>query len=146
MHHHRGWGYARVMRAEATHWLSSAQADREVADVLLRAARYSHAVFMAYRSAEKALKAAVLVQSRDYPPLTHNLRLSAERTQSPTSEGVETALLRLAPHYTASRYPDVAQGQPELQYNRAITVELLRAAGEVRAWAIGLGSSGDGES
>ena len=130
--------YTRAMRAQAFHWLRSAEADRQAAETLMRARRYSHAVFMAYQAAEKTLKAAVLAVTRTYPPLTHNLRLLADRIGSPAPESVVTAILRLAPHYTASRYPDVSDGPPELAYNRPIARELLRACDAVMAWASSL--------
>lgn len=90
---------------------------------------------MAHQAAEKALKAAVLAVTREYPPMTHNLRTLAQRTGLTPPDDVLTAMLRLAPHYTASRYPDVSDGPPELAYNRAIALELLRASDEVREWA-----------
>ena len=126
------------MRAEAAHWLQSAGADREAAALLLRARRFSHAAFMAHQAAEKALKAAVIAATRDYPPLTHNLRVLAERTGAPQPEGLTTALLRLGPHYTASRYPDAAGGPPELAYNAAIARELLAASDVAREWAVAI--------
>jgi HEPN domain-containing protein len=139
--------YTRTMRAEVRHWLQSAQADRGAAGTLLRARRYSHAVFMAHQAAEKALKAAVLCLTREYPPVSHNLRLLAERTTVPLPPEVATSMLRLAPHYTASRYPDAADGPPELSYNREIARELIRASDEVRKWAERLcSSSEDGEN
>ena len=51
-------------------------------------------------------------------------------------------MLQLMPHYMARRYPDVAHGQPELHYNRALASELLRDAEVVRAWAAGLRQEG----
>jgi HEPN domain-containing protein len=138
-------GYTHAMRAEAAHRLQSAQADRDAAGTLLRARRYSHAAFMAHQAAEKALQAAVLAVTREYPPMTHNLRALAQRTGLTPPEDVLTAMLRLAPHYTASRYPDVSDGPPELAYNRAIALELLRASDEVRAWAAKLCAPGSGQ-
>lgn len=93
---------------------------------------------MAHQAAEKALNAGVLSVWREYPPMTHNLRLLAERTGAVPPDAVVTAMLRLAPHYTASRYPDVADGPPELSSNRAMASELLRASDKVREWASGL--------
>ncbi len=123
------------MRREAETWLASAARDHDVAAELVATSRYSHGVFFAHQAAEKTLKAAVLVRTRALPPMTHNLRLLAERTGETPPAEVETAMLRLMPHYTASRYPDVAQGQPELHYNRALASELLRDAEAVIAWA-----------
>jgi len=87
---------------------------------------------MAHQAAQKALEAASLALTRGSPPLTHNLPLLAERTSSPVPVAGQTAPLRLARRYTASRYPDVTQGQPELQYNRALPEELLRASDNAR--------------
>lgn len=134
--------YTPAMRREAEIWLLSAGRDGEVAAELVAVSRYSHAVFFAHQAAEKALKAAVLVRAQAFPPLTHSLRLLAQRTGEAPPEDVETAMLRLMPHYMASRYPDVAQGQPELHYNRALASELLCDAEVVRAWAAGLCQEG----
>lgn len=90
----RGRRHTIGMRREVTQWLRTARADRAAADVLQGAGRYSHAVFLAHQSAEKSLKAAVLARTREYPPMTHNLRILAECTGTPPPEAVGHAMLR----------------------------------------------------
>ncbi len=93
---------------------------------------------MAHQAVEKALKATVLAVTREYPPMTHNLRLLTERAGAPVPAAVASAVLRLGPHYTASRYPDAADGAPESSYNREIARALLKDSDLVLGWATGL--------
>jgi HEPN domain-containing protein len=122
------------MRKEAEHWAASAAYDWATAQDLLAAHRYSFAVFCAHQAVENLMKAAVIESTEQFPPLTHNLVELARRLATPPPPAVSTALKRLAPHYTATRHPDVLGGPPHEAYNADIAREMLRSAEEAMKW------------
>ena len=63
---------------------------------------------------------------------THNLVELATRLDAPS--GVVDAAARLSPHFVASRYPDVAQGNPMANYTQQVAADLLSDAKEVVTW------------
>lgn len=122
------------LRQEATHWSASAAYDWATARDLMTARRFSFAVFLAHPSVEKRLQAAVIELVGSFPPLTHNLLELARRLPQAPPPEVETAMMRLAPHDTASRYPDVLGGPPHESYNAGIARERMGSAEEALAW------------
>lgn len=122
------------MRQEVQDWIESAEYDLETAKVMLEAKRYNYCVLMCHQAVAKYLKALVILFFRELPPRTHNLLTILEMIEPEPPEEIKTVLLRLNPHYTVARYPDVAMGPSHKMYNERIAQEFLRETEKVLQW------------
>src|SRR3989304_4161626 len=104
------------MRQEVADLMRQAEADLDTAHLNQDHGKFYAAAFFAQQAAEKALKAAHLHGRRE-PVFTHNLRRIAEALGAP--EAVIEDAAELTPEYTASRYPDAANGVPAEPYTAA---------------------------
>jgi len=118
-----------MVRSEIRDWLREAEADLKHAKDCLRLESYNWACFVAQQSAEKALKALIMVFSRRRPLHTHDLtKLYSEikgRFKLPYE--VTEYLGELSSYYTLARYPNAALTSPSVgisktQTERAIVV------------------------
>lgn len=112
--------------------MTQAQADLKTAADNLQSGNWYAVAFFSQQAAEKALKAAYLAKLRR-PYIGHGLSVLARALDAPNS--VVEACLELAPHYTATRYPDATIGVPSEMYTREPATRFLRLAEEVVAWA-----------
>ncbi|MFH1175369.1 MAG: HEPN domain-containing protein, partial [bacterium] len=108
-------------------WVCISDKDFEVAESLLKKKYYSYAVFMAHQAVEKMLKAMVQ-EILDKPPLyTHDFALLIKQTKLEFPENTKKMILRLSPHYFATRYPEDLQKIIK-QYNSQFTKKYLKDA------------------
>lgn len=113
-------------------WIELAEHELVEARAALGAGSHQMVAFFSHQIAEAALKAIWIQESDGLPPRTHNLVEMAQHLGAP--EEVVGATRRLNPLYGASRYPDVANGNPADNYDEAIAGEVLARAEEVYAW------------
>ena len=92
---------------------------------------FSHQI-ASHQIAEAALKALWIHEADGLPPRTHNLVDMAQQRDGP--EAIVGAARLLNPLYSATRYPDVANGNPAKNYDEAIASGALARAEEVYAW------------
>ena len=92
-------------RAEALRWLRYAQEDLEVAGQMARAARPRYACWFSQQSAEKPLKAVLVLESVDFP-YSHDLRRLRDLFPEGWPQGASPDLLdRLTEWGAEARYP-----------------------------------------
>ena len=106
---------------EARRWLHFAREDLDVAKELLRRGRIRHVCFCAQQSAEKALKAALVLDGLEVP---HIHDLNAVRNRLPDSWSVKREhpdLAELTVWAAESRYPGDWQEATEDDANRAVS-------------------------
>ena len=115
-------------------WVQTAEDDWKAAQVMLAAGHWSHAAFLCHECLEKLLKALIIHRLSRVPPSSHTLLdlLRHSGLQPPVE--VETALLKVSPHYAVARYPDAAGGRPSAYYNEALAKELMQSTTEVKTW------------
>jgi HEPN domain-containing protein len=95
--------------ADVRSWLKYAEADRRSARNAMAAADYRDVAFHCQQAIEKALKALIVHHTGDRPPYVHNLReLLNQLSAFALPSVVVEAVLKLNPHYRATRYPGVA--------------------------------------
>jgi len=95
--------------ADVRAWLEYAEADRRSAYNAMGAEDYRDVAFHCQQAVEKALKALIVHRTQQCPPYVHNLRqlLNQVLDLAPPLVVVE-AVLKINPHYRATRYPGVA--------------------------------------
>lgn len=120
------------MAYEWRNWLGLADGHLVNAELALGNGGYYVTALLGHQAAEQALKGLWLVAADGLPPRTHNLVELATLLEAPTT--VIDAAARLSPHFVASRYPDVAQGNPMANYTKQVASELLADAKEVVTW------------
>jgi HEPN domain-containing protein len=101
------------------YWCATAKDDLTAAEHLFESGDHSHALFFGHLYLEKLLKASVVQHTRRHAPLTHNLRLLAERANLKLSAEQQALLVRVTEYNVRARYPDWA-----LQFKRQCTREL----------------------
>ena len=95
---------------------------------------YHISALLAHQAAEQSLKGLWIEAGEGLPPRTHNLVDLATGVRAP--ERVVTACALLGPHYMASRYPDVAEGNPANNYTAQSAGVLVAHASEVFEWCL----------
>ena len=61
------------MAKDFKEWFKQAKYDFDTAVVMFNSRRYVYTIFMCHLAVEKALKAIVLVETKKFPPKTHEL-------------------------------------------------------------------------
>ena len=113
-------------------WLDTAEHELREARGSLSAGSFQSAAFFAHQAAEVALKAVWIHEADGLPPRTHNLVDMAEQLDAP--EEILVAARDLNPLYRATRYPDVANGNPAKNYDQSNASRALAEAEEVFQW------------
>ena len=117
------------------YWCATADDDIRAAEHLFESGDYCHALFFGHLYLEKLLKACVVQHTEQHAPLTHNLRILAERAALELSAEQQALLVRVTEYNIRSRYPDWA-----LQFKRLCTRELcqreLRLVKEFGEWTL----------
>ena len=113
-------------------WLETAEHELREASGSLSAGSFQSAAFFAHQAAEVALKALWIHEADGLPPRTHNLVDMAEHLDAP--EEILAIVRDLNPLYAATRYPDVANGNPAKNYDRSNASRALTGAEEVYQW------------
>ncbi|MGV8123284.1 MAG: HEPN domain-containing protein [Candidatus Xenobiia bacterium LiM19] len=115
-------------------WIEAAGDDLEAARDLYQSGRWSYVCFLCHQTLEKLLKALVMKSSSNPAPPSHNLGYLMSQSGTTFPPEIETAILRVSPHYMNSRYPDSAGGRPSLNYNETIAKEILEMTGKAHLW------------
>ncbi len=113
-------------------WIELAEHELAEARAALPAGSYQMVAFFAHQVAETAMKALWIREADGLPPRTHNLVDMAEHLDAP--EEILTAARILNPLYGATRYPDIANGNPAKNYDEVIASGALAGAEEVFQW------------
>ena len=113
-------------------WIELARGELEQAGFALENGGYHFVAFLAQQAAEQALKGLWLFRGDGVPPRSHNLVELARALQAP--DEIMNACARLGPHYMASRYPDVAQGNPADNYTETMARDLRDDGEEIFQW------------
>ena len=112
-------------------WVEYAEADRLSAQNAFNAADYRDVAFHCHQAIEKLLKAAIVAQTGQRPPYTHNLWKLAQAVQGLTiPPEIGDKMASINPHYIVSRYPTGIR----TDYTKEIAVELLQTMQEVYQW------------
>ena len=113
-------------------WLELAEHELGEARAALAAGLYQMVAFFSHQIAEASFKALWIQEADGLPPRTHNLVDMAEHLNAPAA--VLSAARILNPLYSATRYPDIANGNPGKNYDQAIASDALERAEEVFQW------------
>ncbi|TAL49901.1 HEPN domain-containing protein [Patescibacteria group bacterium] len=100
----------------AEYWVKSSREKRKTMESLYASRRYADCLFFGHLILEKALKALVVVKTRDHAPYIHNLSRLANLAGLEESESIRILLARVSEFNLETRYPDV-----RLEFYRACT-------------------------
>lgn len=120
------------MAQDWDNWLAMAERELEDARVALAGGLYQMVAFFSHQIAEAALKALWIREADGLPPRTHDLLDMAEQLEAP--EEILAVARDLNPLYSATRYPDVANGNPAKNYDQSNAGRALAGAEEVFQW------------
>lgn len=119
------------MANERERWLAEAQGDLEIAEVLLREAKYNASAFYSQQSAEKALKAALYgLHEQPWGHSVRDLLLRLEEINPLEGiEELESCGRILDRHYIGARYPNAyPSGSARDYYDEKTAAEALQCA------------------
>lgn len=122
------------MRSEISDLIDGAWYDYSSSEDMARAGRYNYVAFLCQQAVEKMLKASVMAQRRTRYPKGHNLKDLLDETGLSMPPELESAILRLIPHYLASRYLNAAGGRYWEHYNAQLAEEFLEQSKRVLEW------------
>lgn len=120
------------MAQEWGNWLELAEHEMAEARGALEAGLYQMVAFFSHQIAEASFKALWIREADGLPPRTHNLVDMAEHLDAPSE--ILAAARDLNPLYSATRYPDVANGNPAKNYDQSNASRALAGAEEVFQW------------
>lgn len=122
------------MKDKTKTWLELADNDLEFArSIFANKNRAYFAVHFCHQAIEKILKAIVQEHTDASPKRTHNFKALCDQASIVLSASTEAFLIKLAPHYLASRYPEDLQ-QLYKQYTEPYVRELLQETTEAFQW------------
>jgi len=119
-----------TMREEIRRLIEQADEELRVAHELMEHGHYSFCAFFCQQAVEKRLKAAILIENKEAPYKSHDLRTLVGQLRK-VDGAILSKCLRINPHYTTSRYPDAANGVPYKQYDKALAAELYSDAKDI---------------
>jgi len=123
------------MLDKVAYWLSLADEDVSVAELLLNGKKYLQAGFFCHLIAEKALKAVIANVSNEIPPKIHDLAKLAERSGifDDLSEQQLNLLKELTPLNIEARYPEYKERITKILDNEKSTT-LFKETAEFLCW------------
>lgn len=123
----------RLMKRKTRAWMEVAESDLSAAESLFRKGYYLHTVFLCHQSVEKFLKALVQERTNEIPKFTHDFALLMQQSKITFTANVEESILRLAPHYLGTRYPEEIAKFREY-YDRAFARKCLEDTKRIVRW------------
>ncbi len=120
------------MRREIENWWKQANNDFEKAGVLFGSKNYDGTSFYCQQAVEKALKAVILLRTKEKKVEGHSLVHLGNLAGVP--QAFFSGLKKLSPQYFLSRYPDVTEEVPYELYDENLAEEFLNIAHEVLQW------------
>jgi HEPN domain-containing protein len=124
--------YTKDVAYDFRNWIELGRGELQQAGHAMENGGYHFVAFLAHQAAEQALKGLWLFRGDGIPPRSHNLVELARALEAP--DGILDACARLGPHYMASRYPDIAEGNPADNYTAVTAGELLQDGQSVFGW------------
>ncbi|HAG51556.1 MAG TPA: hypothetical protein DHU69_00450 [Deltaproteobacteria bacterium] len=113
-------------------WLMSSKDNFETADAMLRAGRYSFAMFMCQQAVEAILKAVFIIQKNERPEFIHKLPKLVEMTGIEIPKSIDNKILKIDAHYIKARYKEDRFNVKI--YNRRNAAGLLKDTEDVLQW------------
>lgn len=95
-----------VIRQTIRYWIKTAEHDFETMQALMRARRYSDALFFGHIVIEKTLKALVVHQTKQHAPYIHDLVRLAGLAELPLSDDERRLLDAVNDFNIRARYPE----------------------------------------
>lgn len=95
-------------------WLKSSEEEIAAASVLLKNKKLRQSLFFIHLSLEKILKALVIKEKEEHPPITHNLKYLAEEIGLDLPVEMANFLIEATAFNIEARYPD--EEGPKLEY------------------------------
>ena len=120
------------MRKEIENWWKQGTNDLEKAKILFNSRKFDGTAFFCQQAVEKALKAIILLKSREKKVEGHSLVHLGRLAGVPQT--FFSGLKQLSPQYFISRYPDVTEDVPYELYDEKLAAEFLHIADEVLRW------------
>ncbi len=115
-------------------WLTIAENDLEFAEQILQnKQRPPYSLHFCHQAVEKILKATIQYGTGKVPPRTHNLEILLQLIQKELPPDKMDALVKLAPHYLGTRYPDDL-AKFHQQYSEEFVQSRLEETKELFAW------------
>lgn len=122
------------MKEKTKTWLELAENDLELAQSIVKNKNRAYfAVHFCHQAIEKILKAIVQEHTEVAPKRTHNFKALCEQANIILATSIETFLIKLAPHYLASRYPEDLQLLYK-KYTESYVRTLLQDTTEAFQW------------
>ncbi len=122
------------MKEKTATWLELAECDLDFARDILRAGNRPHyAVHYCHQAIEKMLKAVVQELTDEAPKRTHNFKALCRQARLVLPNRIEDFLMKLSPHYLASRYPEDMKKFYKL-YTSSYAQGLLKETEEAFQW------------
>lgn len=121
------------MKSKTLAWIKIADNDFAVAKDNFKDGHFAHAAYLCHQTIEKYLKAVVQELTDEIPLHTHNFNVLLETADVKIPEEIEEKILRLAPHYIPTRYPEELEKLQE-QYTREATEKYINDTEEIILW------------
>ncbi|MEW5897516.1 MAG: HEPN domain-containing protein [Nanoarchaeota archaeon] len=119
------------MRKEIMNWWEQAKSDFKKAEILYKSESYDGVAFYCQQTAEKALKAVILLKTKEKTE-GHSLIYLGQRAKVP--DNFYPQLKRLSPQYFLSRYPDASEDVPYSLYERSSADDFIDITKKVLEW------------
>ena len=114
-------------------WVISSDKDFETMNDMYKTKHYDWALFMGHLSIEKLLKALYLKNIESHPPLIHDLRRLAEKSNLSLTEEQQIRLDTISRFNIRARYDDYKQSFYKLCTIK-FTDEWITKINECRSW------------
>lgn len=122
------------MKEKTKTWLDIAQGDLEFAESIIQSKkRFHYAVHFCHQAIEKILKAIVQEHTNQTPKRTHNFKALCQQANIQLPNDLEIILVKLAPHYLASKYPEDIEKLYKT-YTLSYATALFRETKELFEW------------
>lgn len=118
------------VQKQIEYWVKGAEEDFAAAESLLEKGHLRHCLFLAHLAIEKALKALVVVRTKDVPPRIHDLIRLSKIAGLNLSKEQKDLLLEFGIYQLEGRYPDSQQMPLDIAFVRK---EIARAK-EILEW------------
>ncbi len=102
-------------------------------DILTKTHRYAQGLFFIHFSIEKALKAAVVLKTKQHAPMTHNLSYLAQKAELTLNQDQIVILSEINSFNMSMRYPDQLEKSRE-RADQQTAQRILEKARELHGW------------
>jgi HEPN domain-containing protein len=117
-----------------TFWLKCTKDNMETSNAMVKAKRWSFAMFMCQQTIEALLKAVFIIKHGKRPEYIHKLPKLLELTGVKVPLLIDSEILKIDAHYIKARYQE--DRFDPLIYNKKNAVQLLKDTQEVVKWFV----------